>query len=107
LSYGGNGGNVSYSKIFEGLDFQWLQGLIKAPEIDRKPHVPTPKRTEKLQIMLDDEELKVIDDWRFDHRMPTRAAAIRELIRRGLIAEDVEEPETEGKSTTDFRVEPE
>jgi len=69
--------------------------------------VPTPKRTEKLQIMLDDEELKVIDDWRFDHRMPTRAAAIRELIRRGLIAEDVEEPETEGKSTTDFRVEPE
>ncbi|HAY49890.1 MULTISPECIES: hypothetical protein [Thalassospira] len=69
--------------------------------------MPTPKRTEKLQIMLDDEELKVIDDWRFDHRMPTRAAAIRELIRRGLIAEDVEEPETEGKSTTDFRVEPE
>ncbi|MCC4239103.1 MULTISPECIES: hypothetical protein [Thalassospira] len=69
--------------------------------------MPTPKRTEKLQIMLDDEELKVIDDWRFDHRMPTRAAAIRELIRRGLIAEDVEEPDTEGKSTTDFRVEPE
>lgn len=69
--------------------------------------MPTPKRTEKLQIMLDDEELKVIDDWRFEHRMPTRAAAIRELIRRGLIAEDVEEPDTEGKSTTDFRVEPE
>jgi len=69
--------------------------------------VPTSKRTEKLQIMLDDEELKVIDDWRFEHRMPTRAAAIRELIRRGLIAEDVAEPDTEGKSTTDFRVESE
>ncbi|MDG4718477.1 MULTISPECIES: hypothetical protein [Thalassospira] len=69
--------------------------------------MPTPKRTEKLQIMLDDEELKVIDDWRFEHRMPTRAAAIRELIRRGLIAEDIEEPDTEGKSTTDFRIEPE
>ncbi len=67
----------------------------------------TPKRTEKLQIMLDDEELKVIDDWRFEHRMPTRAAAIRELIRRGLIAENIEEPDTEGKNTTDFRVEPE
>jgi len=107
LSYGENGGNVSYSKILECIDFQRLQGLIKAPEIDRKPHVPTPKRTEKLQIMLDDEELKVIDDWRFDHRMPTRAAAIRELIRRGLIAEDVEEPDTEGKSTTDFRIDPE
>ncbi|MHC8494814.1 hypothetical protein ACTU44_19120 [Thalassospira sp. SM2505] len=69
--------------------------------------MPTSKRTEKLQIMLDDEELKVIDDWRFEHRMPTRAAAIRELIRRGLIAEDVAEPDTEGKSTTDFRVESE
>jgi len=69
--------------------------------------VAAQKRTEKLQIMLDDEELKVIDDWRFEHRMPTRAAAIRELIRRGLISEDVEDPNTEGKSTTDFRVEPE
>ncbi|MCC9624357.1 hypothetical protein LPB41_21960 [Thalassospira sp. MA62] len=69
--------------------------------------MPSSKRTEKLQIMLDDEELKVIDDWRFDHRMPTRAAAIRELIRRGLVAEDMEDPETEGKATTDFRIEPE
>ncbi|ONH87261.1 hypothetical protein TH47_14130 [Thalassospira sp. MCCC 1A02803] len=57
--------------------------------------------------MLDDDELKFIDDWRFDHRMPTRAAAIRELIRRGLVAEDVDDPDTEGKSTTDFRIETE
>ncbi|HAI32503.1 MULTISPECIES: hypothetical protein [Thalassospira] len=67
----------------------------------------TSKRTEKLQIMLDDEELKVIDDWRFEHRMPTRAAAIRELIRRGLVTDDLEEPDTEGKSTSDFRIESE
>ncbi len=57
--------------------------------------------------MLDDEELKVIDDWRFEHRMPTRAAAIRELIRRGLVTDDREEPDTEGKSTSDFRIESE
>lgn len=69
--------------------------------------MPTSKRTEKLQIMLDDDELKFIDDWRFDHRMPTRAAAIRELIRRGLVSEDVDDPDTEGKSTTDFRIETE
>ncbi len=42
------------------------------------------KRTEKLQIMLSDEELQAIDDWRFEHRLPTRAAAIRELLKRGL-----------------------
>jgi metal-responsive CopG/Arc/MetJ family transcriptional regulator len=44
-------------------------------------------REQRLQIMLTDEELKAIDDWRFDRRMPTRAAAVRELLRRGLSAD--------------------
>ncbi|MGF1454551.1 MAG: hypothetical protein ACFB6R_04160 [Alphaproteobacteria bacterium] len=61
------------------------------------------KRTEKLQLMLDEQELKVIDDWRFAHRMPTRAAAIRELLRRGLLAKGFDEPETNAPST-EFRV---
>jgi hypothetical protein len=43
-------------------------------------------RGERLQIMLSPEELKAIDDWRFEARMPSRAAAIRELLRRGLAA---------------------
>ena len=41
-------------------------------------------REQRLQIMLTEEELKAIDDWRFERRMPTRAAAVRELLRRGL-----------------------
>ncbi len=41
-------------------------------------------RGERLQIMLESEELKAIDDFRFDNRMPSRAAAVRELLRRGL-----------------------
>jgi hypothetical protein len=41
-------------------------------------------RGERLQIMLSPEELTVIDDFRFRHRMPTRAAAVRELMRLGL-----------------------
>ena len=32
-------------------------------------------RVERLQIMLTDDELAVIDDWRFGRRMPSRAAA--------------------------------
>ena len=40
-------------------------------------------RETRLQIMLDDDELAAIDDWRFQRRMPSRAAAIRELLRRG------------------------
>jgi hypothetical protein len=44
-------------------------------------------RIERLQIMLTEDELAAIDDWRFGKRMPSRAAAIRELLKRGLTAE--------------------
>lgn len=44
-------------------------------------------REQRLQIMLTEEELVAIDDWRFKRRMPTRAAAVRELLKRGLAAE--------------------
>jgi hypothetical protein len=41
-------------------------------------------RGERLQIMLEAEELRALDDFRFANRMPSRAAAVRELLRRGL-----------------------
>jgi hypothetical protein len=41
-------------------------------------------REERLQIMLSPEELKTVDNFRFSHRMPSRAAAVRELLRRGI-----------------------
>jgi hypothetical protein len=44
-------------------------------------------RGERLQIMLTAEELDAVDNWRFNKRMPSRAAAIRELLKRGLSAE--------------------
>jgi len=44
-------------------------------------------RGERLQIMLTKEELVAVDNWRFKRRMPSRAAAVRELLRRGLSAE--------------------
>ena len=44
-------------------------------------------RAERLQIMLNDEELVALDDFRFKRRMPSRAAAVRELLKRGLAAE--------------------
>ena len=44
-------------------------------------------RGERLQIMLTKEEFTALDEWRFTRRMPSRAAAVRELLRRGLIAE--------------------
>ena len=44
-------------------------------------------RDERLQVMLSPEELVAVDDFRFKERMPSRAAAVRELLRRGLAAE--------------------
>lgn len=44
-------------------------------------------RQERLQIMLTEDELQALDDWRFNKRMPSRAAAVRELLKRGLAAE--------------------
>ena len=41
-------------------------------------------RGERLQVMLSPAELTLIDDFRFKHRMPTRAAAVRELLKLGL-----------------------
>jgi hypothetical protein len=41
-------------------------------------------RGERLQVMLSPEELATLDDFRFKYRMPTRAAAVRELLKLGL-----------------------
>ena len=60
-------------------------------------------RGERLQIMLTDKELEALDNWRFKVRMPSRAAAVRELLKRGLAAEgfDTVEP---GSHSRDFGV---
>lgn len=62
-----------------------------------------PTRGERLQIMLTEEELKALDDWRFAKRMPSRAAAIRELLKRGLLAEGFDLAQA-GKKSEDYGV---
>ena len=42
------------------------------------------ERGERLQIMLSPQELSALNDFRFKNRMPSRASAIREILRRGL-----------------------
>jgi hypothetical protein len=60
-------------------------------------------RGERLQIMLTRDELEALDVWRFGRRMPSRAAAIRELLKRGLEAEGFDHAKAGGKSK-DFGV---
>jgi len=60
-------------------------------------------RGERLQIMLTGEELEALDNWRFAKRMPSRAAAIRELLKRGLAAEGFDQA-LGGSRSEDFGV---
>jgi hypothetical protein len=60
-------------------------------------------RPERLQIMLSADEIKVLDDWRFQHRMPSRASAIRELLKRGLLFEGID-LDTVGRQSASFGV---
>ena len=61
------------------------------------------RRAERLQIMLTDDELNALDSWRFDKRMPSRASAVRELLKRGLLAEGFVVAEM-GSKSSDFGV---
>jgi hypothetical protein len=56
-------------------------------------------REERLQIMLTRAELVALDNWRFNARMPSRASAIRELLKRGLSAEGFAVADGDTKST--------
>ena len=60
-------------------------------------------RGERLQIMLTSEEFTALDQWRFSRHMPSRAAAVRELLRRGLAAEGFDVSDGKMKSA-DFGV---
>ncbi len=60
-------------------------------------------RGERLQIMLSPEELAAVDDFRFKQRMPSRAAAVRELFRLGLAGVGLL-PAEPGKKSSEFGV---
>jgi hypothetical protein len=70
-----------------------LTPLERALQFDKFPmggnSMTDLERGERLQIMLAEDELRALDDWRFEKRMPSRAAAVRELLKRGLAAEGI------------------
>lgn len=59
-------------------------------------------RGERLQIMLAPHELEAVDDFRFKNRMPSRAAAVRELFRLGLASINL--VKQDGRKSADFGV---
>jgi glutamate/tyrosine decarboxylase-like PLP-dependent enzyme len=78
---------------FRKLRDSWIRigNTVQFQESDKKEEDSTPahdsrERTERVQVYLSKEEIAAIEDFRFENRMPNRAVAVRELIRRGLTA---------------------
>ncbi len=65
--------------------------------------MPTSKRLTRMQVMLSEEEMAVVDNFRFEKHMPSRAAAVREILRRGLAAVGFSRAEA-GASSKEFGV---
>ena len=66
-------------------------------------HMSEIDRDIRLQIMLSPEEMRALEDWRFSRRMPSRASAIRELLKRGLAADGFLLAR-DGSKSTDFGI---
>ena len=60
-------------------------------------------RGERLQIMLSPDELSAVDSFRYQHRMPSRAAAVRELLQMGLAAAGTAQ-NGDGRKSSEFGV---
>ena len=60
------------------------------------------KRSYRLQIMFNAEDLAILDAWRFEKRLPNRAEAVRALLQRGLMAKGYEAER--GARSVDFGV---
>ncbi len=70
-----------------------------------RPTMPTEKP--RYTIVVDEELMKRIDDFRFENRYPSRSAATLELIRMGFELLDQRQAEQKaagGKNTTKIPV---
>jgi hypothetical protein len=63
-----------------------LYPLSASGSLEKRVLMASLSRETRLQIMLDPDELAAIDTYRFENRTPSRAAAVRQLLRLGLEA---------------------
>jgi hypothetical protein len=48
--------------------------------------MPNDLKTERVPVLMSADELRAVDDWRFEHRIGSRGEAIRSLVRHGITA---------------------
>lgn len=49
-------------------------------------------RENRIPVMMSDDELSAIEDWRFDNRIATRSDAVRRLCKMALVLDDELKP---------------
>ncbi|WP_424974279.1 hypothetical protein [Dinoroseobacter sp. S124A] len=55
------------------------------------------KKDKIVTILLAQSELDAIDGWRYENRIPSRGEALRQLIRLGFTAHQLQQKKTEAK----------
>lgn len=58
-------------------------------------HKKTPNAAPIINITMDDELLKLVEDYQFDNRIKNRSEAIRQLLKAGM--ERMEQEKNESK----------
>jgi hypothetical protein len=85
-----SGPAVAFGGIFylseKPRELYWESNPMSRKDGKRSKTSAKRERTERLQVILATDELAAIDEFRYQARMPSRAAAVRELLRRGLAA---------------------
>jgi hypothetical protein len=76
------------SKLFRPARgrYPWPASGFAAMISDKPRH-----RAERVQVFLSSDEIAAIENFRYEARMPSLQAAVRELLRRGLASSDEEE----------------
>jgi hypothetical protein len=76
------------------LNMHMMPFLVKLPEETMQSTVPAmpPELSNRVVVLLSDEMLKALDEWRWENRISSRGEAIRQLVERGLVEPPEKKP---------------
>ncbi len=68
------------------LNMHTLSAIVKLPEEAMQSRIAAvpPELSNRVVVLLSDEMLKALDEWRWETRISSRGEAIRQLVEKGL-----------------------
>lgn len=46
-------------------------------------------KTNRIHVLMSDEELKALDEWRYANKIASRGEAVRQLVYRGVVPDKI------------------